>query len=132
MPRRSSPHSSQAALRSLYSIDDEIPFPKLGAVEIEAGIEGLRHRTGPSVPSTALDPAGRAVQPSFPPSLTETGAVAQPREFDVAYERVAEVESHDLSGFVPSEAQDQAGKQEGVAINWLEYERLAGCIVSAA
>ena len=37
-------------------------------------------------------------------ALAATGAVAQPREPDVADHRIAVVEGHDLSGPVPMEA----------------------------
>jgi hypothetical protein len=50
------------------------------------------------------NPDGRAAQPSFPLALAATGAVAEPRESDVADHRIAVVEGHDLSGRVPMEA----------------------------
>ena len=57
----------------------------IGRVKRRRASWGLvRHRTGPSGPSPALDPAGRAAQPSFPPALRATSAVAHPRESDVA------------------------------------------------
>ena len=72
------------------------------------------------------NPDGRAAQPSFPLALAATGAVAQPREFDVADHRVAVVERHDLSGLVPTEAQRSSRQLKGVAIDRLEFESLAG------
>ncbi len=81
----------------------------------------VRHRTGLSGSSPALDPAGRAAQPCFPPALTATGAVAWPREPDVADQRIAVVERHNLSGIVPLEAQNHPGQLKRVSINRFEF-----------
>ncbi len=57
-------------------------------------------------------------------------AVAQPREFDVAEQQVAVLESDDLSCLVPSEAQKRAADLEGVAGHGLEFEQRSRRIVS--
>ena len=70
------------------------------------------------------NPDGRAAQPSFPLALAETGAVAQPREFDIADHRIAVVEGHDLSGLVPLEAHHHPTKLKGIASDRFELQSL--------
>src|SRR5262249_5625331 len=58
----------------------------------------------------------------LPPALAATGAVAQPREFNVTEHRVAVVESFDHSVLVALEAHRHPGYLKGVAVDWLEFQ----------